>query len=107
MSQAEKTELGATLDEVKIWRGCGTPNGARGLSWTSDKKRAESHAAGTEPLVVSAVCRKSDVLAYFTERQESENRVKSRLPSFGNDSEKRATALRTAWIANRLGTKEK
>jgi hypothetical protein len=58
----------------------------RGLSWTSRKKQAEFFAgyacggrrefvtgeAGTEPFVVSAVCRKSDVLAFFTERQESE-----------------------------------
>jgi hypothetical protein len=86
MSQAERTELAAMLDQIEIWRGCGTPSGVKGLSWTSRRKQADFFAeyacdarrrfmtgeAGTEPLVVSAVCRKADVLAYFTEREESE-----------------------------------
>jgi hypothetical protein len=86
MSDVERTELAAMPDQIKIWRGCGTPNGVRGLSWTSLKKQAEFFAeyacggrrgfvtgqAGAEPLVVSAVCRRSDVLAFFDERNESE-----------------------------------
>jgi hypothetical protein len=86
MSTEEHAALAAMPDELKIWRGCGNDAGERGISWTTEKKKAEffanyacgsrraflTGAAGTRPTVVSAVCSKEDVLAYFTERDESE-----------------------------------
>jgi len=86
MTDQEHAELATMPDEVKIWRGCAHTAGVRGMSWTTEKSRAHffaGYAGGprrmfyagpreTTPIVASATCRKSKVLAYFTERQESE-----------------------------------
>ena len=86
MTDADRRAFAAMPDEIKIWRGCGDKAGVRGLSWTTDKSRAaffSNYAGGVRrgaltgrcgrsQIVASAVCRKADVLALFTERGESE-----------------------------------
>lgn len=86
MSTVERTALAAMPDTIKIWRGCGHPDAVLGISWTLDKKVAEffaGHACGRRiyyltgrtgktPIVAEATCRKADVLAYLTERKESD-----------------------------------
>jgi hypothetical protein len=85
MTDAERADLAAMPDEIKIWRGCGDQSAVRGFSWTLDRERAvffADYACGprrqwlglssTKRILVEATCRKSDVLAYFTNRSESE-----------------------------------
>lgn len=87
MTPAEHKALAALPDEIEIWRGFGHAAGARGISWTLDRNRAEFFAKyacgprraflsrkelGKVPLVANATCRKSNVLAHFLEREEAE-----------------------------------
>lgn len=85
MTDAERAELAAMPDTIEIWRGCGDRSAVRGFSWTIDRERAVFFAdyasgprrqwlgqSGTKRLLVKATCRKKDVLAYFTTRNESE-----------------------------------
>ena len=87
MTQQEHKGLARLSDEIEIWRGYGHKAGLRGLSWTLDRKKAEWFASyacggrrallateqhGSTPIIVEATCHKSDVLAYFIEREESE-----------------------------------
>lgn len=86
MSEDERAVLAAAPEEIIIWRGCGHEDGKRGLSWTLNEaqakffaeyacgnRRAHFTASGSKnPIVVSAVCRKADVLAYFDGREEAE-----------------------------------
>lgn len=85
MSEQEKAALAAMPDVIQIWRGCSHPDFARGLSWSTDKAKAEFFAtyscggrmqamrghSDPKPTVVMATCCKGDVLAYFMERGES------------------------------------
>jgi hypothetical protein len=87
MTPKEHKALARLPDEIEIYRGCVTENGVLGLAWTLDSKRAEFFTKyacearrglltpryqGTTPIVVAATCRRSDVLAHFIERKESE-----------------------------------
>ena len=78
MTADEHAALDAMPDEIQIWRGCEREAHIHGMSWTIDKNWAEWFATRRQrphaPRVVlaSAFCRKSDVLAYFTNRNESE-----------------------------------
>lgn len=86
MNDDERASLAAMPNVIKLWRGCGHESAIGGLSWTLNPERAAFFAGyacgprrqdlvgqtGTEPILVKATCRKSDVLAYFTHRKESE-----------------------------------
>ena len=89
MLAEEHEKLAELPDSIEIWRGCGELSGVRGMSWTLDRKIAEyfsAYAVGqrrrmlahiwpeanVKPFVVRAKCQKTDVIAYFEERQEKE-----------------------------------
>jgi len=85
MTESEHAALADMPDTIQLWRGCGHESTALGLSWTLDQKRALVFAdyacgprrqllglRGIKPILVEATCRKKDVLAYFTARQEAE-----------------------------------
>jgi hypothetical protein len=89
MTRKEHKALEKLPKILRIWRGCGHKGGARGLSWTLEREQAEffaGYAVGirrrmwgiahvgpdTNPIIVEAECKKSNVLAYFMERAESE-----------------------------------
>lgn len=87
---SEEHEMLAKMPAIlEIWRGCGDESGVYGLSWTLDRKRAESFAdyaigirrqnlsgvqiqRDVKPIIVKAKCKKSDALAYFAAREEAE-----------------------------------
>ncbi len=87
MQPEEHAALAQMPDEVTIWRGAGQEAGIRGLSWTLNEERARFFAdyscgprrghltpgwQGTKPMVAKAICRKNDILGYFTDREEAE-----------------------------------
>ena len=86
MTDPERASLDTMPDVIQLWRGCGHDSAVRGMSWTTDKKMAKffaGYACGPRRhyltgrndrthIIVEATCRKIDVLAYITERQESE-----------------------------------
>jgi hypothetical protein len=87
MTPKEHKALAKLPDEIEIWRGCGHKDGVRGLSWTLERTRAAWFAVyacggrrglfapklrGRTLIVAKAVCSKTDVLAHFLEREESE-----------------------------------
>lgn len=87
MTQQEHEALAKLPDDIDIWRGCGHKSGVRGLSWALNREQAESFASyacgerrallaspfhGRTPIVVEATCHRSDVLALFLQRGESE-----------------------------------
>ena len=86
MTESERVDLAAMPDTLEIWRGCGHESAVQGLSWTLDPAQAAFFTdyacgskrqdivgqSGTKRHHVKATCCKSDVLAYFTTRNESE-----------------------------------
>jgi hypothetical protein len=77
MSSSERKALKALPDVIQVWRGVGHRTAARGMSWTINKTKAEWFARryssdDRTPHLVSGVVLKTDVLAYFTGRNESE-----------------------------------
>jgi hypothetical protein len=80
MEPEERAELAGMADEIRIYRGYSAPGGKRrGWAWTTDSHRATWFAErnarihrASEPVVVSALVKKADVIAYFTRRSESE-----------------------------------
>ena len=76
MEQEERKALAALPDRLTIYRGVHIKKGTlRGLSWTLDRERAEWFAnrwAKRRPYLVEAEVLKSDVRAYFLDRNEAE-----------------------------------
>lgn len=78
MTTEELVDLAKLPDEIKVWRGTRTPRGTRvGWSWTSDYDKAVWFSlrllgARQRPVVLEATIAKTDVLAHFTRRNESE-----------------------------------
>jgi hypothetical protein len=76
MNNAERRALRKLPDKVEVWRGIrhDDPDSISGLSWTRDRDKAIWFAQrfkGT-PLLVEGVVKKTDVLAVFLGKQESE-----------------------------------
>ncbi len=87
MKGEEHASLARLTEVIEIYRGCGTKEGILGMSWTLNHERAIWFAryscearrrfnfpqfAGSSPLLVTGRCKRSDLLAHFSERQESE-----------------------------------
>ena len=75
MTSDERAALKAMPEHLKIYRGynASVPNGHAGWSWTLDRSIAELFAARTpSPSVAVGICNRSDVVAYITDRDESE-----------------------------------
>lgn len=77
MTEDEIAELNALPDTLTIYRGCIHGLNEDGISWTTDRNRAEWFANrfqnpdGT-PCVLQQQIAKSEVIAYITRRSESE-----------------------------------
>lgn len=78
MNDEERAALAALPDEFPIWRGVTHRDAVPGLSWTTDRSRAEwfarrfSSMEGKKPILASGRVRKADVLAHFLGRAEDE-----------------------------------
>ena len=79
MNEDERAALRALPDRIRVFRGFQKfrKRGLRGLSWTTDRAKAEYFAQrfsvlGQRGFVASGTVRKSNVLAYFSGRMESE-----------------------------------
>lgn len=77
MDEEEQTAFAALPDEIEIYRGCNLGVNEDGMSWTTDRSRAEWFAKrfereDFEAIVIVAKVKKEDVIAYFTGRNESE-----------------------------------
>jgi hypothetical protein len=79
MEEDEREAFAQLPDTLTIYRGYCRGSNMKSCSWTLDQKRAEWFAkrfavvnGPDSPRVAEGVVAKSDVIAYFTERQESE-----------------------------------
>ena len=74
MNEAEIAEFASMPDLITVYRGFGKASCRQGWSWTTNRAKAVWFADldGVKPKVVSGVVSKSDVIAYFTRRDESE-----------------------------------
>jgi len=76
MNEEEFNLLQSLSEEVTIYRGCQKGINENGLSWTLDKAKAKMFstriALEGEPLVLEKKISKSDIIAVFTGRNESE-----------------------------------
>lgn len=87
MNCNEHETLQSLPSVVQIYRGCGHVDGIYGLSWTLNYERAKFFAAyscgprrhvlcpglqGQWPVLATATCSKSDVIAYLDHRDEEE-----------------------------------
>ena len=74
MNEEEFNLLQSLSDEVTIYRGCQKGINENGLSWTLDKSKAEFFAnrLGKKGIVLEKKISKSDIIAVFTGRGESE-----------------------------------
>lgn len=78
MDKAEVAALAALPNRFTIYRGVGHEDAIDGLSWTTDRKKAEwfakrwSHADDHESIVAIGKVDKADVLAHLRGRGESE-----------------------------------
>ena len=78
MEDDEVATFTALPDTITVWRGVAHREAIEGMSWTVDKARAEWFAKrfaggeGRTPLLVEGTVLKRDVLAYFSNRNESE-----------------------------------
>jgi hypothetical protein len=77
MNKEEIAELNSMPETLTIYRGCLHGLNEDGVSWTTDRDRAEWFAnrfgsKGLEPCVLQQEIRKDEVIAYFTRRGESE-----------------------------------
>lgn len=78
MDDDERAALAQMADMIDIYRGFGHDVAVRGQSWTVDRDKAiwfanryQTHG-GRTPMLASAKVRKTDVIAYFAGRNESE-----------------------------------
>lgn len=78
MEEDDRAALASLPDAIQVWRGVSHPDAAEGMSWSTDKAKAEWFARrfaameGRGALLASGTVRKADVLAYFSDRSESE-----------------------------------
>lgn len=77
MNDEEKKTYDSLPDEVKLYRGVGKNGNPEGLSWTLSEEKAQWFAErfqmlGGKGYVLTAVARKSNILAYFSRREEDE-----------------------------------
>lgn len=78
MEDGELATLSAQPEAIPVWRGVAHRQSIEGMSWTLDKDRAIWFAKrfaggeGRQPLLVEGTVSKKDVLAYFSNRNESE-----------------------------------
>jgi hypothetical protein len=77
MDDEERTALADMADTFTVYRGMGHEEAVEGMSWTTDKTVATKFAkrfthGDRHPYLATGKIRKSDVLAYFTGRNESE-----------------------------------
>lgn len=76
MDEKERAALDDLPDWFRVWRGTAYQRSVRGLSWTTDREKAESFArrfaCDTPPLVAAGTVAKKDVRAVFLDRNESE-----------------------------------
>lgn len=77
MSDEEWNTYNSLPDEVRVYRGVGEQGNPKGLSWTLNEEKAQWFAdrfqmLGGEGYVLTAMARKSDMLAYFSRREEDE-----------------------------------
>lgn len=90
MEEDERASLAAMPDEIKIYRGYQVGKNESGLSWTTDRSRAQWFAGrlaldDDEPAVMEAVVNKKDVIAFFSRRGENEI-VLSRPPTIKTEN---------------------
>ena len=74
MNEEEFNLLQSLPDEVTIYRGCQPGINENGLSWTTDKAKAEFFAKrfSKEGIILEKTISKSDIIALLTGRGESE-----------------------------------
>ena len=77
MNKDEQKEFASLPNELTIYRGYIKGKNKNGLSWTTDKDKAEWFSTrlagrGDNPVVQQATVNKKDVVAYFSRRGESE-----------------------------------
>ena len=89
MIPSDRRALARMPEELRLYRGCNSEEGIRGLSWTPDLATAIKFAHYScgprrrfllggllpppgRPRVAVATCAKVDVLAYFSGRREHE-----------------------------------
>jgi hypothetical protein len=77
MEKYEQKAFAKFPDEIKIFRGVRHLTHARGLSWTTNRKRGVRFAHGfprdgLKSFLVTATVKKENVLAYFLRRNENE-----------------------------------
>lgn len=76
MDKEEKAALRALPDQLTVFRGAMDPLNGEGMSWTLDAAKAlwfaKRFKREGKPVVITARMLKSDVLAYFMGRNESE-----------------------------------
>jgi len=74
MNEEEDKALSSLPDEVTIYRGCQKGINENGLSWTLDKSKAEFFAKRLrkDGIILEKKISKSDIIAVFTGRGESE-----------------------------------
>ena len=77
MSEEELAELNALPDTLTVYRGCIHGLNEDGISWTTNRERADWFAnrfqnPDGEPCVIQQQIAKSEVIAYFTRRGENE-----------------------------------
>ncbi len=77
MSDADRESFLAMKNMITVYRGLDSRGTREGMSWTTDRKKAEwfskrFSSQDRTPVVLTASVAKRDVLAYFTNRGENE-----------------------------------
>lgn len=78
MDEDDQKAFDALPEEFEVWRGYTVEAGKLGMSWTVDRDKAKwfgyrfSHAEHRPPRIAHGRVKKSEVLAYFGGRNESE-----------------------------------
>ncbi len=78
MTTSERRKLSTLPDEIQVYRGYGIARFKEGWSWTTDQAKAEWFARRfaaldhVKPKVITGTVSKTDVIAYFGRRKESE-----------------------------------
>jgi hypothetical protein len=75
MSKEDLAVFDALPEQIDVWRGTGHKRGLAGISWSLEEKKATYFAQRfwpRVPLVARGIVKKSDVLAYFDQRNERE-----------------------------------
>ncbi len=78
MDDDERAALAALPDSITVYRGMGDRDAVSGMSWTTDRKKAQWFARrfagfnGRTPIMATGVVEKKKVVAHFLGRGESE-----------------------------------